>query len=76
MLKISLFTLVVSFLILFYQLIIYPCFHNDIASMLKRIRVGLVSLLFTTTYFVIKVASKDHFLLTQPHKKLILYLNI
>ena len=54
--------LVASLLILFYQLILYPCFHNYIPSMLKRIGVGLVFALFTTIYSVIMLACRDHFL--------------
>ena len=61
-LKNALSTLVASFLILFYQLIIYPCFHNYIPSMLKRIGVGLVFSLFTTLYSVIMLTCKNHFL--------------
>ena len=57
-----LYTLVSLFLILFYQFIINPCFYNYIPSMLKRIGVGLVFSLFTTTYSVIILACKDHFL--------------
>ena len=62
MFKNGLHSLVASFLILFYQLIIYPCFHNYIPSMLKRIGVGLVFSLFTTIYSVIMLACKNHFL--------------
>ena len=54
-------TLVASLLILFYQLIIYPCFHNYIPSMLKRIGVGLIFSLFTTIYSVMRFACKDDF---------------
>ena len=60
--KNSLFTLVAFLLILFYQLIINPCFHNYIPSMLKRIGVGLVFSLFTTTYSAILLGCKDYFL--------------
>ena len=59
--KNSLYTSVALLLILFYQLIINSCFHNYIPSMLKRIGVGLVFSLFTTTYSVIILACKDHF---------------
>ena len=61
MLKNGLYALVALLLILFYQLIIHPCFQNFIPSMLKRIGVGLVFSLFTTIYSVIILASKDHF---------------
>ena len=59
--KNALHTLVASFLILFYQFIIHPCFHKYIPSMLKRIGVGLVFSLFTTIYYVIMLACNDHF---------------
>ena len=59
--KNALHALVASLLILFYQFIIHPCFHKYIPSMLKRIGVGLVFSLFTTIYFVIMLACKDHF---------------
>ena len=62
MFKNALSHLVASLLILFYQLIIYPCFHKYIPSMLKRIGLGLVFSLFTTTYSVIILACKDHIL--------------
>ena len=62
MFKNGLHTLVASLLILFYQLIIYPYFHNYIPSMLKRIGVGLVFSLFTTIYSVVMLACKNHFL--------------
>ena len=60
--KNALHVLVASLLILFYQLIVYPCFHNYIPSMLKRIGVGLVFALLTTIYSVIMLACRDHFL--------------
>ena len=59
--KRALYALVASLLILFYQFIIHPCFHKYIPSMLKRIGVGLVFSLFTTIYYVIMLACKDHF---------------
>ena len=59
--KNALYGLVASLLILFYQFIILPCFHKYIPSMLKRIGVGLVFSLFTTIYYVIILACKDHF---------------
>ena len=59
--KNALHALVASLLILFYQFIILPCFHKYIPSMLKRIGVGLVFSLFTTIYYVIMLACKDHF---------------
>ena len=62
MLKNALHALVASFLILIYQLIIYPYFHNYIPSMLKRIGIGLVFSLFTTLYSVIMLSCKNHFL--------------
>ena len=62
MFKNALHALIASLLILFYQLIIHPCFHNYIPSMLKRIGVGLVFSLFTTMYSVILLACSDHFL--------------
>ena len=62
MFKNGLHTLVASLLILSYQLIIQPCFHKYIPSMLKRIGVGLVFSLFTTIYSVIMFACKDHLL--------------
>ena len=61
MFKNALHALVASLLILFYQFIIHPCFHKYIPSMLKRIGVGLVFSLFTTIYYVIMLACKDHF---------------
>ena len=61
MFKNSIHTLVTLLLILFYQLIINPCFYKYIPSMLKRIGVGLVFSLFTTTFSVIMLACKDHF---------------
>ena len=62
MLKNALYNLVASLLILIYQLIIYPYFHNYIPSMLKRIGIGLVFSLFTTIYSVVMLACKNHFL--------------
>ena len=62
MLKNALHNLVASLLILIYQLIIYPYFHNYIPSMLKRIGIGLVFSLFTTIYSVVMLACKNHFL--------------
>ena len=62
MFKNALSHLVASLLILFYQLIIYPCFYKYIPSMLKRIGLGLVFSLFTTIYFVIILACKDYIL--------------
>ena len=70
MLKNALYTLVASLLILLYQLIVYPYFHNYIPTMLNRIGVGLIFSLFTTLYSVIMLTCKNHFLLTQPHTKL------
>ena len=61
MFKNVLYALVSSLLILFYQFIIHPCFHKYIPNMLKRIGVGLVFSLFTTIYYVIMLACKDHF---------------
>ena len=62
MFKNSIHTIVAFLLILFYQLIINPCFHNYIPSMLKRIGVGLVFSLFTTSSSVIMLACKDQFI--------------
>ena len=59
--KNSLYTSVALPLILFYQLIINSCFYKYIPSMLKRIGVGLVFSLFTTTYSVIILSCKEHF---------------
>ena len=61
--------LIASLLIFIYQLIIYSCFYKYIPSMLKRIRLGLVFSLFTTIYFVIILACKDHFLLNTTSYK-------
>ena len=60
--KDSLYSLVGVLLILFYQLVINPCFHKYIPSMLKRIGVGLVFSLFTTVYSVIMLVCKNYFL--------------
>ena len=57
--KDSLHSFVGALLILFYQLIINPCFHKYIPSMLKIIGVGLVFSLFTTIYSVIMLACKN-----------------
>ena len=62
MFKNGLHSLVASLLILFYQLIIQPCLHNYIPSMLKRIGAGLVFSFFTTIYSVAMLACKNHFL--------------
>ena len=72
MFKNSLHILVASFLILFYQLMIYPCFHSYIPSMLKRIGVGLVFSLFTTIYSVIMLAFKDHSLFDTSSYKVVI----
>ena len=72
MFKNLLHTLVASLLILFYQLMIYPCFHKYIPSMLKRIGVGLVFSLFTTIYSVIMLAFKDHFLFDTTSYKVVI----
>ena len=61
MFKNALQALVASLLILFYQLIIHPCFHNYIPNMLKRIGIGLVFSLLTTIYSVILLACNDYF---------------
>ena len=53
--KNALLRLVASLLILFYQLIIYPCFHKYIPSMLKRIELDH-SLFDTTSYKVVIVS--------------------
>ena len=47
--------------LLLYQFVIYPCFYNYIPSMLKRIGLGLLLAFFTTTYYVIIFACKEHF---------------
>ena len=47
--------------ILIYQFVIYPCFYNHIPSMLKRIGLGLLFALFTTIYYIIIFACKEHF---------------
>ena len=60
MFKNGLHALVASLLILLYQLIIHSCFNKYIPSMLKRIGVGLIFSLFTTIYYVIILAYKDH----------------
>ena len=62
MFKNGLHNLVASLLILFYQLIIQPCFYNYIPSMLKTIGAGLVFSFFTTIYSVAMLACKNHFL--------------
>ena len=72
MFKNALHILVASFLILFYQLLIYPCFHSYIPSMLKRIGVGLVFSLFTTIYSVVMLAFKDHSLFDTSSYKVVI----
>ena len=42
-------------------ILIYPCFHNYIPSMLKRIGLGILFALFTTIYYVFIFACKEHF---------------
>ena len=54
-------SLVSGLAILIYQFVIYPCFYNYIPSMLKRIGLGLLFALFTTVYYVIILAGKEHF---------------
>ena len=63
--KNSLYTSVALLLILFYQLIINPCFYNYIPSIPKRIGIGLV---FLSTYSVISLACKDHLFDTTSDK--------
>ena len=59
--------------IIIYQFIIYPCFCNYIPSMLKRIGLGLLFALFTTIYYVIIFACKEHFYLdTTSYKAMIM----
>ena len=59
--------------ILLYQFVIYPCFYNYIPRMLKRIGLGLLFALFTTIYYVIIFARKDHFHLdTTSYKAMIM----
>ena len=46
--------LVSSFLLLFYYFVIYPCFHNFIPSMLKRLGLGLMfALSYPVSHFII-----------------------
>ena len=47
--------------IVIYQFVIYPCFYKYIPSMLKRIRLGIFFALFTTVYYVVIFAFKEHF---------------
>ena len=54
-------SLVSGVVILIYQFVIYPCFYKYIPSMLKRIGLGLLFALFTTIYYVIIFACKEHF---------------
>ena len=57
----SIYLLVAVVLILLYQLLIYPCVHKFIPSMLKRIGLGLIFALLTTLYYVVMLASIDSF---------------
>ena len=64
---------VATILILFYHLLIYPCFYKFIPSMLKRIGIGLIFALFTTLYYVVMLACRDSFNLnTTSYKALII----
>ena len=54
-------SLVSGVVIIIYQFVIYQCFYNYIPSMLKRIGLGTLLVLFTTIYYVIIFACKDHF---------------
>ena len=54
-------SLVSGVVIIIYQFVIYPCFVSYIPSMLKRIGLGTLLVLFTTVYYVIIFACKDHF---------------
>ena len=66
-------SLVSGVVILINQFVIYPCFYNYIPSMLKRIGLGLLFVLFTTIYYVIIFACKDHFHLdTTSYKAMIM----
>ena len=64
---------VAVFLILFYHLLIYPCFYKFIPSMLKRIGLGLIIALLTTLYYVIMLACRESFNInTTSYKALII----
>ena len=66
-------SLVCGVVILIYQFVIYPCFYKYIPSMLKRIGLGLLFALFTTIYYVIIFACKEHFHLdTTSYKAMIM----
>ena len=66
-------SLVSGVAILIYQFVIYPCFYKYIVSMLKRIGLGTLFVLFTTIYYVIIFACKEHFHLdTTSYKAVIM----
>ena len=68
----SLYLLVALILILFYHLLIYPCFYKFIPSMLKRIGLGLIIALLTTLYYVVMLACRESFNInTTSYKALI-----
>ena len=53
--------LVTSFLLLLYQIVIYPCFCKYIPSMLKRVGLGLAFALSTLVSHLIMLVLKEYF---------------
>ena len=52
--------LVSSILLLFYHIVIYPCFYNYIPSMLKRLSLGLIFTLFYPVSYLIIIICQSY----------------
>ena len=63
--------LVSSFLLLFYHFVIYPCFHNFIPSMLKRLGLGLMfALSYPVSHLIITLYPCFHNFIPSMLKRL------